>query len=53
MQAQGIAGKSFKTIDLVIFWSITLAPVFPNLVLDGTVVERVTDLKVLSFVLDT
>ena len=33
--------------------SRTLAPIFLNLVLDGTVVERVTELKVLGGVLDT
>ena len=30
-----------------------LAPIFPTLVLDGTVVDRVTELKVLGVVLDT
>ena len=42
-----------KTKALVISRSRTLAPVFTNWVLDGTVVERVTDLKVLGVVLDT
>ena len=32
--------------------SITLSPVFPNLVLDGTVLERLTELKVFGAVLD-
>ena len=41
-----------KTKALMISRSRTLAPIFPNLVLDGTVVERVTELKVLSVVLD-
>ena len=42
-----------KTRALVIFRSRTLAPFFPNLVLDGTVVERVTELKVLGVVFET
>ena len=42
-----------KTKPLVISWSRTLALIFPNLVLDGTVIERVTELKVLGVVLDT
>ena len=41
------------TKALVISRSRTLAPIFPNLVLGGTVVERVTELKVLGVVLDT
>mgnify|MGYP006897401068 CR=1 FL=1 len=41
-----------KTKVLVFSRSKTLALVFPNLLLDGTVVERVTDLKVLEVVLD-
>ena len=31
----------------------TLTPIFSNMVLDGTVVEKVTELKVLGVVLDT
>ena len=42
-----------KTKSLVIRRLRTLAPIFPNLVLDGTVVERVTELKVLGVVWDT
>ena len=42
-----------KTKALVIFRSRTLAPIFPNLVLDDTVVNRVTELNVLGVVLDT
>ena len=37
---------------LVISRSRTLAPLLPNLVLDDTLVERVTELKVLGVVLD-
>ena len=42
-----------ETEFLVISKSRILAPIFLNLVLDGTVVERVTEFKVLGFVLDT
>ena len=42
-----------KTKVLVISRLSTLAPIFPNLVLDGTVVQSVTELKVLVVVLDT
>ena len=42
-----------KTKALVNFRSRTLAPIFPYLVFDGTVVEKVTELKVLGVVLDT
>ena len=42
-----------KTKSLVISRSRTIAPIFPNLLLDGTVVRRMTELKVLGFVLDT
>ena len=41
-----------KTKALVISRSRTHAPTFPNLVLDGTVVERVTNLKFLRFILN-
>ena len=41
-----------KTNSLEIFRSRTLMPIFPNMVLDGTAVERVTELKVLNVVLD-
>ena len=41
-----------KIKTLVISRSRTLAPIFPNLVLDGIVVERVTELKVLGGVSD-
>ena len=42
-----------KTKALVIPMWRTLALIFLHLVLDGTVVERVTELKVLGVVLDT
>ena len=48
----GLLVNPMKTKVLVISRSRTLAPISLNLVLDGTVVELVTDLKVLSFVLD-
>ena len=45
--------NSKKAKDLVISRSRTLAPIFSHLVLDGTVVERVTELRVLGVVLNT
>ena len=42
-----------KTKALMISRSRMLAHIFPNLVLDGTVDDRVTELKVLGVVLDT
>ena len=36
-----------KFKDLIISMSRTLTPLFPNLLLDGTVVERATELKFL------
>ena len=45
--------NTMKTKALVISRSRTLATMFPNLVLDGIVVERVTELKVLGVVLET
>ena len=42
-----------KTKALVISRSRTHAPIFHNLVLDATVVERVTELMVFDVVLDT
>ena len=42
-----------KTKALVVSRSGTIAPNFSNLVLDGTVVVRITDLKVPGVVLDT
>ena len=48
----GMLVNPLKTKALVISRSRTLMPIFPNLVLDGTVVERVTELKVLGVVLD-
>ena len=42
-----------KTKALGISRSRTLVPIFPNLVLNGTVVDSVTELKVLGVVLDT
>ena len=41
-----------KTKAKVISRSRTLMPIFPKLVLDGTVVKRVAELKVLGVVLD-
>ena len=49
----GILANPMETEFLVISKSRILAPIFLNLVLDGTVVERVTEFKVLGFVLDT
>ena len=42
-----------KTKTQVISRSTKLSLFFPNLVLDGTVFERVTDLKIQGVVLDT
>ena len=42
-----------NTKALVITWPRTLAPIFFNLVLDGSVVEKVTEMKVPAVVLDT
>ena len=47
----GILVNPMKTKALVISRSMTLEPISPNLVLDGTVVKRVTELKVLGVVL--
>ena len=52
-QRWGMLVNPKKTKALVISRSRTLAPIFPNLVLDGSVVERVTDLKVFGIILDT
>ena len=41
-----------KTKFLVISRSTTLAPIFLNLLLDGIMVDRMTELKVLSVVFD-
>ena len=46
----GMLVNPMKTKALVISRSRRLAPFFPDLVLDGTVVERVTELKVLGVV---
>ena len=53
MQALGNAGKSYENYALFISRSKTLAPIVPSLELDGTVFERVTELKVLGVILDT
>ena len=45
--------NSIRTKILIISMSRTLAPTFPNLLLDGTVVESVTELKILDDILDT
>ena len=39
-----------KTKDLVIARSKTIAPIFPHMLLEGVVVKRVTELKVLDVV---
>ena len=42
-----------NSIKAKFFWSRTLAPSFPNLSLNDSEVERVTELEVLGFVLDS
>ena len=49
----GTLVNAMNTKALVISRSRTLAPIFPSLVLDGTVVERMTELRVFGVDLNT
>ena len=53
MQWVGYVGKSKQDEGMLISRSSTVEPLFPDLVVDGTVVERFSDLKILGVILDS
>ena len=49
----GMLVNPSKTRGILIYRSRTVEPLFPNLVVDGTVVEKVSELKILGVILDS
>ena len=49
----GMLVNPSKTRGILIYRSRTVEPLFPNLVVDGTVVEKLSELKILGVILDS